>query len=86
MKTIIVLVAVVLAAVCLAIFGERAMQGNQMADESDMVTRPSGLRFKDEKVGEGPEAKAGQMVTVHYTGRLKDGTKFDSSLDTNKPF
>lgn len=36
--------------------------------------------------GNGPEAKSGKMVTVHYTGKLTNGTKFDSSLDRNKPF
>jgi FKBP-type peptidyl-prolyl cis-trans isomerase len=48
--------------------------------------KPAGLVKEDEKVGTGPEAKAGDHVVVHYTGRLTDGTKFDSSLDRNEPF
>lgn len=36
--------------------------------------------------GNGPEAVMDKMVTVHYTGKLTNGTKFDSSLDRNSPF
>nr|WP_010297737.1 FKBP-type peptidyl-prolyl cis-trans isomerase [Candidatus Odyssella thessalonicensis] len=48
-----------------------------------MVTH---LVITDEKVGEGAEAKSGQLVTVHYTGRLTNGVKFDSSVDRGIPF
>ncbi len=54
--------------------------------EPKVVTTPSGLQYQDEKVGTGAEAKAGNKVTVHYTGTLKDGKKFDSSLDRGQPF
>lgn len=36
--------------------------------------------------GNGPEAKAGQRIQMHYVGTLTDGTKFDSSRDRGKPF
>lgn len=44
------------------------------------------LKIEDLEVGTGAEAQAGQMVTVHYTGWLTDGQKFDSSKDRNDPF
>jgi FKBP-type peptidyl-prolyl cis-trans isomerase FkpA len=55
------------------------------------ITTESGLQYEDSKVGEGAEAKAGQHVTVHYTGWLRNddgsaGKKFDSSKDRNDPF
>ena len=51
-----------------------------------MVTNQSGFQYEDIVTGTGAEAVAGQTVTVHYTGWLKDGKKFDSSKDRNQPF
>ncbi len=45
-----------------------------------------GLEIVDVQVGTGTEATSGQNVTVHYTGWLTNGTKFDSSVDRGKPF
>ena len=50
------------------------------------VTTPTGLKYTDDIVGKGPIPKAGQTVSVHYTGTLTDGTKFDSSYDRGTPF
>lgn len=55
-------------------------------DEEGTVTTKSGLKYKDLKVGDGDEAKAGKTVVVHYTGTFTDGKKFDSSLDRKEPF
>jgi FKBP-type peptidyl-prolyl cis-trans isomerase len=53
--------------------------------EEKVVKTESGLKYVDQKVGDGKEAKKGDTVVVHYTGWLKDGKKFDSSLDRKKP-
>jgi FKBP-type peptidyl-prolyl cis-trans isomerase FkpA len=56
------------------------------AEEGNIVTTDSGLQYEDLAMGEGPEAKTGDAVSVHYTGWLTDGTKFDSSVDRGTPF
>ena len=50
------------------------------------VTTASGLKYVDLIVGTGREAAAGDLVSVHYTGWLTNGTKFDSSVDRREPF
>lgn len=50
------------------------------------TTTNSGLIIEEIVVGEGALAEAGQQVSVHYTGWLTDGKKFDSSKDRNDPF
>jgi len=50
------------------------------------ITTASGLQYEEIKVGSGATAKAGNLVSVHYTGWLTDGQKFDSSKDRNEPF
>lgn len=50
-----------------------------------VVTTASGLKYVMTVEGTGEQAQSGKTVRVHYTGRLLDGTKFDSSLDRNDP-
>ncbi len=45
------------------------------------ITTASGLKYSDEVVGNGATPQKGQTVSVHYTGTLANGTKFDSSYD-----
>ncbi len=51
-----------------------------------MPVTPSGLEYEDLQEGTGAEAVLGREVSVHYTGWLTNGTKFDSSKDRNQAF
>jgi peptidylprolyl isomerase len=64
------------AAVCIAVFAALA---ENKSDEKTTTT-PSGLKYVDLKVGEGPEAREGSMVKVLYTGTLENGKQFDSNV------
>lgn len=50
------------------------------------VTTASGLKYIDEVIGAGESPTRGKVVTVHYTGTLENGTKFDSSVDKGQPY
>jgi FKBP-type peptidyl-prolyl cis-trans isomerase len=52
---------------------------------SAVTTTPSGLTYVVTRRGAGQQLKAGDVVAVHYTGLLTNGTKFDSSLDRGEP-
>ncbi len=54
-------------------------------DAAQIQTTETGLRYIDEKVGDGPSPDLTSNVTVNYTGWLVDGTKFDSSVDRGQP-
>lgn len=58
---------------------------DKSSEEENMTTTTSGLKYVILKAGEGPLPKKGEIVKVHYTGKLADGTKFDSSYDRNEP-
>ncbi len=52
---------------------------------SKEVTTTTGLKYVDEVVGNGEVPLPGKTVVVHYTGKLVNGTQFDSSVDRNQP-
>lgn len=54
--------------------------------KEQVVTTTTGLKYQDKVVGTGASPSKGNLVTVHYTGTLANGKKFDSSLDRGKPF
>ncbi|HSA61200.1 MAG TPA: FKBP-type peptidyl-prolyl cis-trans isomerase [Nitrospiraceae bacterium] len=62
------------------------MSTSEKNANADEVTTPSGLKYSDQVIGSGPVAVAGKTVSVHYTGWLTNGQKFDSSVDRGQPF
>ena len=50
------------------------------------ITTPTGLKYVKTKEGNGEKPQVGTMVKVHYTGKLLDGTVFDSTVTRNEPF
>ncbi|KAL5199269.1 hypothetical protein ABZP36_020472 [Zizania latifolia] len=53
--------------------------------ECPLEVTPSGLAFCDRVIGTGAAAEQGQLIMAHYTGRLEDGTVFDSSYARGEP-
>jgi len=74
-------------AITILIIGGAAYWGrtHTFTSSSQNVTI-NGLMQEDIKVGNGAEAKAGDVVSVHYVGTLDNDTKFDSSRDRKQPF
>jgi FKBP-type peptidyl-prolyl cis-trans isomerase FkpA len=68
----------IIAVIMTACTGNKAKGG--------MIMTATGLQYEILTVGNGQIAKAGDNVSVHYTGWLMDGKKFDSSVDRNQPF
>lgn len=52
---------------------------------AEVMTTPSGLQYEVLKEGDGVMPESGDQVTVHYTGKLIDGTVFDSSEERGEP-
>ncbi|MDE7412563.1 MAG: FKBP-type peptidyl-prolyl cis-trans isomerase [Muribaculaceae bacterium] len=63
--------------------GEKFLEENKKKDEVKVTS--TGLQYIVEKEGEGAQPTAEDEVTVHYTGKLLDGTVFDSSVNRGEP-
>lgn len=53
---------------------------------ADATKLPGGLCYVDTKIGDGPEVKKGDVLSMNYTGKLADGTVFDASDKHGGPF
>ncbi len=91
LKSILTIASVMIGT--MSLFGQSASHAAKKPNTAapTKVTGPGttatpGLTYWDIKVGTGEVATAGQTVTVHYTGWLTDGKKFDSSVDAGTPF
>ncbi len=80
-----VLAFLVFAVVAMMISATEAGDKDKKPEEK-VITTKSGLKYVEQKVGDGAEAVKGKSVVVHYTGTLTNGKKFDSSRDRNDPF
>lgn len=69
---IILIVAVAVSVVAYVVASRRGSSGQE-------ITTPSGLKYTDVKVGDGPSPRIGQSVKVHYIGWLANGTEFNNS-------
>ena len=78
----IIAIVVVLA---LAASAVAYLIANRIGKSGTEITTASGLKYTDLLVGTGATPQRGQTVTVHYTGTLENGKKFDSSLDRGTP-
>jgi FKBP-type peptidyl-prolyl cis-trans isomerase len=77
------------AALALAFLAVSTPAGRSDAADNQVTEMPDGLKYTDTKIGDGATARAGNKVSVHYTGWLSDngakGKKFDSSFDRGQP-
>lgn len=68
------------------LIAQNNISSEESMDLSNATTTDSGLKYIVMEEGDGASPQKGETVTVHYTGTLEDGSKFDSSRDRNRPF
>lgn len=93
-NTAIAVVLAIIAVAVLLLVGLPGQQGNESQATDELETNneyvntidTTNLGIEDTEVGTGVEATSGKLVTVHYTGKLEDGSVFDSSVGRGQPF
>jgi len=86
MKSLYITYVYLMASVIPILGWGEVMAGNERETNMQEVSTPSGLKYIDQVVGTGEIAVAGKTASVHYTGWLENGKKFDSSVDRGQPF
>lgn len=84
--SIIISIIIVALLIIVAIIYTSPREEGSVEDATAVELSAEGLSIDVLEEGNGPEAQSGDTVSVHYTGTLEDGTKFDSSLDRGTPF
>jgi hypothetical protein len=81
-QKLIAIIVIAAVAAFVGVFVIRTFSGPKPPPE---ITTASGLKYQDLKVGDGASPTMGQTVTVHYTGKLENGTEFNNSYKMGKP-
>jgi FKBP-type peptidyl-prolyl cis-trans isomerase len=82
----IILLLVIVSAIFGVIYYINQSNNNTNSADAMTQTLDNGLKIEDTKVGNGAEIQSGKIVEMHYTGKLEDGTVFDSSHDRGETF